>query len=1093
MKSKYYIEKIDTNQRRINLNKSWKFALGDIPGFYKNFFDDSSWDYIDLPHDYSIARPYSKAGEAQSAYKLGGVGLYRKSFIIEDKKRAKLSFDGIYCDVEVFLNGRKLACHHHGYSPFLMDITDFLYYDRENILAIKVDNPIPTSRWYSGSGIYRDVDLILTDDIAFDEVRIDDYGLEDKKGEIDLEIRSFISNKSNFDEEIILEHKLIYKNKLVERYKSEVFYIKAMGEMEVKDRFPISYPRLWSVDNPELYKIESLIKYKGKIIDKITSNYGFRYFTATSSRGFSLNGKSIKLKAVCLHHDQGALGAADYYRAILRQVLLMKDMGANAIRITHNPGSKKLIDIANKEGILLIEEIFDGWILDKNNNYKDYSRYFAQKIGENKLINATCDMTWGEFDLKETLRRDYNAPSIIAYSLGNEILCGTNQTRCKEYPSLARDLISWARELDQKRFLTIGDNSLRDGYDKNLVEIEEELTRSKGLVGLNYCDGDKYDKIHKDHPNWILWQSESASSVNSRACYDRLGDDLREDMRLTSYDESKVAWGNLAAEAWFDVINRDFVMGEAVWTGFDYLGEPTPYNGIERGAPYGFPASRSSFFGIVDTAGFPKDSYYLYRSLWNEKDTTTYILPSWNAKELGDLAENVPIVVYTNASAIELIFTDEDGNIKSLGKKYMEKVRTERGFSYKKVKGKEGPKSLYMTWHMPYEKGEISAISFDVNGKIIRNTVGRSKVKTPTEGTFIKLEAFYPSMGENRDGINFITIDLVDEGGNIKTGASDEISVEVSKNAKLLGLDSGLQTDFEFFATDKKRAYGGRLLAIVKAKGPGPLKLKASGQNLRQAELTIPVWGEFHKRNSLVYDKYLINSSPEDLNLEANKKITWKLIEKGKYHRTYVGDCESGPINTYVLDIKGEMKLVDYEMGIFEEELPIFPKSLPLVDEEGQIYYHGKEISYDDFDEEKFRREGFVRTRARLKLLGENYKSSVSVRKLVERYRKDAYIEDFALEKRVSEDEIYFAYDTQQIFGEIEIYPQGFFSDFRFFIGESENEGSFKEIRANKIVKDSSKTTFTFEKFPATFIKIIGDVRNISKVRLRSMKIKVEE
>lgn len=1093
MKSKYYIEKIDTNKKRINLNKSWRFTLGDIPGFYKNFFDDSSWDYIDLPHDYSIGRAYSKAGEAQSAYKLGGVGLYRKSFTIEDKKRAKLSFDGIYCDAEIFLNGNKLACHHHGYSPFLIDITDFLYHDRENILAIRVDNPIPTSRWYSGSGIYRDVDLILTDDISFDEVRIDDYGLEDKKGEIDLEIKSFISNKGDFDEEITLEHKVFYKDKLVESFESEGFIIKAMVEREAKDRFSISYPMLWSVDDPELYRIESLIKCQGKIIDKVTTDYGFRYFTAAASRGFFLNGEPIKIKAVCLHHDQGALGAADYYRAILRQVQLMKDMGANAVRITHNPGSKKLIDIANKEGILLIEEIFDGWILDKNNNYNDYSRHFDQKIGKSKLINATCDMTWAEFDLKETLRRDYNAPSIIAYSLGNELLCGTNQTRSKEYPSIARDLIEWAREIDQKRFLTIGDNSLRDGYDKNLVEIEEELTKSKGLVGLNYCDGDKYDKIHKDHPNWILWQSESASSVNSRACYDRLGDDLREDMRLTSYDESKVAWGNLAAEAWFDVINRDFVMGEAVWTGFDYLGEPTPYNGIERGAPYGFPAPRSSFFGIVDTAGFPKDSYYLYRVLWNEKDTTTHILPSWNAKELGDLAENVPIVVYTNASAIELIFTDEDGNIKSLGKKYMEEVRTERGFSYEKVKGVDGPRSLYMTWHMPYEKGEISAISFDENGKIIRNTVGRSKVKTPTEDTFIKLEAFYPSMGEDREGLNFISIDLVDEDSNIKSWASDEISVEVSENASLLALDSGLQTDLELFKTNKKKAYGGRLLAIVKAEGPGPLKLKAFGPNLREAEISIPVNGDFSKRESLVYDKYLINSSPEDITLKDNKKISWKIIENGDYHRIYVGAFDKGPINLYVLDIKEDTELMDYEMGVFEEEPPIFPKSLPLVDEDGQIYYHGKNISYEDFDEESFRKNEFVRIRARLNLCGEDYKSSVTVRKLVETYRKDAYIEDFVLEKRVSDDEIYFSYDTQQIFGEIEIYPVGSYSNLRFFIGESENEESFMEIKIKRIAKDSSKTTFTFGKFSATFIKIIGDVRNISRIRLRSMKIKVKE
>lgn len=1093
MKSKYYIEKIDTNKKRINLNKSWRFTLGDIPGFYKNFFDDSSWDYIDLPHDYSIGRAYSKAGEAQSAYKLGGVGLYRKSFTIEDKKRAKLSFDGIYCDAEIFLNGNKLACHHHGYSPFLMDITDFLYHDRENILAIKVDNPIPTSRWYSGSGIYRDVDLILTDDISFDEVRIDDYGLEDKKGEIDLEIKSFISNKSNSDEEITFEHKLFYKDKLVESFESEGFIIKAMVEREVKDRFPISYPILWSVDDPELYRIESLIKCRGKIIDKVTNNYGFRYFAATSSRGFFLNGESIKLKAVCLHHDQGALGAADYYRAILRQVQLMKDMGANAIRITHNPGSKKLIDIANKEGILLIEEIFDGWILDKNNNYNDYSRYFAQKVGESQLINATCNMTWAEFDLKETLRRDYNAPSIIAYSLGNELLCGTNQTRSKEYPSIARDLIEWAREIDQKRFLTIGDNSLRDGYDPNLVEIEEELTKSKGFVGLNYCDGDKYDKIHKDHPNWILWQAESASSVNSRACYDRLGDDLRDDMRLTSYDESKVAWGNLAAEAWFDVINRDFVMGEAVWTGFDYLGEPTPYNGIERGATYGFPAPRSSFFGIVDTAGFPKDSYYLYRALWNEKGTTTHILPSWSEKDLGALAENVPIVVYTNAHAIELIFTDEEGKSRSLGKKFMEEVRTEAGFIYKKVEGEEVPKSLYMTWHMPYEKGEISAISFDKNGRLIRKTEGRSKIKTPFKDTFIRLEAFYPSMGEDREGLNFISIDLVDEDSNIKSWASDEISVEVSENASLLALDSGLQTDLEPFKTNKKKAYGGRLLAIVKAEGPGPLKLKAFGPNLREAEISIPVNGDFSKRESLVYDKYLINSSPEDITLKDNKKISWKIIENGDYHRIYVGAFDKGPINLYVLDIKEDTELMDYEMGVFEEEPPIFPKSLPLVDEDGQIYYHGKNISYEDFDEESFRKNEFVRIRARLNLCGEDYKSSVTVRKLVETYRKDAYIEDFVLEKRVSDDEIYFSYDTQQIFGEIEIYPAGAYSNLRFFIGESENEESFKEIKVKRIAKDSYKTTFTFEKFSATFIKIIGDVRNISRIRLRSMKIKVKD
>lgn len=266
--------------------------------------------------------------------------------------------------------------------------------------------------------------------------------------------------------------------------------------------------------------------------------------------------------------------------------------------------------------------------------------------------------------------------------------------------------------------------------------------------------------------------------------------------------------------------------------------------------------------------------------MWNEKDTTTHILPSWNAKELGALAENAPIVVYTNAHAIELIFTDEEGKSRSLGKKYMEEVRTEAGFVYKKVRGEEGPKSLYMTWHMPYEKGEISAISFDKNGRLIRKTEGRSKINTPSEDTFIKLESFYPSMGENREGLNFISIDLVDEDSNIKSWASDEISVEVSENASLLSLDSGLQTDFEPFETNKKKAYGGRLLAIVKAQGPGPLKLKAFGPNLREAEISIPVHGDFDKRESLVYDKYLINSSPKILSLKIIRKFLGRLQKR---------------------------------------------------------------------------------------------------------------------------------------------------------------------------------------------------------------------
>lgn len=1093
MKNKHFIEKINTKKRLYKLDKNWRFCLGDNPGFYKVFFDDSSWNIIDIPHDYSIDREYSRAGEAQSAYKLGGIGLYRKSFFIEKPKRVILSFDGIYCNSEIYLNGKKLCDHHHGYAPFKIDISDYLYFDRENILAIKVHNPVPTSRWYTGSGIFRDVELILTNDTFFKNIKISDFGLEKRENDISLKIKANISNKSQREEKVNVIYNIYYKDKLVKNYEKRNLILNPVENTEIISEFPTKYPILWHPDKPNLYKIESIIEKNNQILDKITTDYGFRYLEASCNTGLKLNNKPIKLKAVCLHHDQGSLGARDYYRSILRQVLIMKDMGANAIRVTHNPASKNLIDIANKYGILLIEEIFDGWIMDKNNNYNDYSKFFNQKIGKSKLSNSKEEMTWAEYDLKETLKRDYNAPSIIAYSLGNELMCGTNQAKRKKYPILAKNLIKWAREIDEERFLTIGDNSLRDGYDPILVKIDDEIMKNMGFVGLNYCNGEKYDRIHKDHPSWILWQSESASSVNSRACYDRLNDDLRDDFRLTSFDKSKVAWGDYASRAWYDVIKRDFIFGEAVWTGFDYLGEPTPYNSIERGFPYGADAPRSSYFGIVDTAGFPKDSYYFYRSQWNNTDTTTHLLPSWNDKELGRLAKNVPLVVYTNAWAVELIFTNPEGKKKSLGKKYMEEIKTPVGFSYKKVQGKEGHESLYMTWKIPYKKGTIEALSYDKNGKIIENTIGRREITTPAKETFIRLDSFYKDFGNKNEKINYITINLVDENGQIKTDANDEISVEVSENAELLALDSGLQTDHSPFKVNSKKACGGRLLAIIEAKDSGPIKIEARGENIKKEEISLENRGNFPKPLSLTYQKYLLSfdkkTYPKKLILDSKK---WDLLDVNKNDdfATYQTFIKSIPVNCYMKNIAKNAKIMDFEIGIFEEEIPILPKSLPLIDDKGNIYYHGKEISYDNFNKNDFIKNNFSILKTRLELEGRLYEGEIKINKLVEKYRKDAYIEDFALRSFKREDKAEFVFDTQQIFGEIEILSENPPSKLTFLIGENEDEASFISIIPRKITKENNKTSYDFGKFTATFIKIEGDLKNIDKIRLRSIKIK---
>lgn len=1094
MKNKHFIEKIDTKNRLYKLDKNWRFCLGDNPGFYKVFFDDSNWDIINIPHDYSIDREYSRAGEAQSAYKLGGIGLYRKSFLIEKPTRAILSFDGIYCDSEIYLNGKKLCDHHHGYAPFKIDISDYLYFDRENILAVKVHNPVSTSRWYTGSGIFRDVELILTNDTFFENIKISDFGLEKRENDIFLKIKANISNKSQKEEKVNVIYNIYYKDKLIKNYEKRNLILNPVENTEIISKFPIKYPILWHPDKPNLYKIESIIEKNNQILDKITTDYGFRYLEASCNTGLKLNNKPIKLKAVCLHHDQGSLGARDYYRSILRQVLIMKDMGANAIRVTHNPASKNLIDIANKYGILLIEEIFDGWIMDKNNNYNDYSKFFNQKIGKSKLSNSKEEMTWAEYDLKETLKRDYNAPSIIAYSLGNELMCGTNQAKRKKYPILAKNLIKWAREIDEERFLTIGDNSLRDGYDPILVKIDDEIMKNMGFVGLNYCNGEKYDRIHKDHPSWILWQSESASSVNSRACYDRLNDDLRDDFRLTSFDKSKVAWGDYASRAWYDVIKRDFIFGEAVWTGFDYLGEPTPYNSIERGFPYGADAPRSSYFGIVDTAGFPKDSYYFYRSQWNNTDTTTHLLPSWNDKELGRLAKNVPLVVYTNAWAVELIFTNPEGKKKSLGKKYMEEIKTPVGFSYKKVQGKEGHESLYMTWNIPYKKGTIEALSYDKNGKIIENTIGRREITTPAKETFIRLDSFYKDFGNKNEKINYITINLVDENGQIKTDANDEISVEVSENAELLALDSGLQTDHSPFKVNSKKACGGRLLAIIEAKDSGPIKIEARGENIKKEEISLENRGNFPKPLSLTYQKYLLSfdkkTYPKKLILDSKK---WDLLDVNKNDdfATYQTFIKSIPVNCYMKNIAKNAKIMDFEIGIFEEEIPILPKSLPLIDDKGNIYYHGKEISYDNFNKNDFIKNNFSILKTRLELEGRLYEGKIKINKLVEKYRKDAYIEDFALRSFKREDKAEFVFDTQQIFGEIEILSENPPSKLTFLIGENEDEASFISIIPRKITQENNKTSYDFGKFTTTFIKIEGDLKNIDKIRLRSIKIKL--
>lgn len=422
----------------------------------------------------------------------------------------------------------------------------------------------------------------------------------------------------------------------------------AAGETaKITDTVTVAEPKLWDTENPNMYTVRTEVYVNDTLTDTYDSDFGFRWVEFTTENGFFLNGENRKLRGVCMHHDQGALGAEAWRRAVERQVEMMQEMGVNAIRVTHNPASQALIDICNRKGMMLVEESFDCWLSGKDENTEDYGKWFDTEIEEgNQITGAVQDEKWCEFDVKAMVRRGRNAPAIIMWSLGNELFQSTiSGSRHGEYPDVAKNLFGWVNQEDATRYVTFGDNQFK-GQETNgssnatktawVFTDADQYGFPGGLPGYNYgWDG----QIQNGHnQGWLVYGSETASSVNSRGVYDRknnCSDDGSGDRRLTSYDKSKVSWGHLAAEGLWITMRQAFNAGEFVWTGFDYIGEPTPYNWTGTGSNGTWPnVSKSSYFGIVDTAGFEKDSFYLYQSQWNDKVNTLHILPVWNEDEI---------------------------------------------------------------------------------------------------------------------------------------------------------------------------------------------------------------------------------------------------------------------------------------------------------------------------------------------------------------------------------------------------------------------------------------------------------------------------
>ena len=829
-----YVNSYGGSTREVDFSDHWRFNLGS--GSADPAYNDSAWRDVDLPHDYSIEQEYSASNEAESGYLPGGTGWYRKTFTLSPEWKGKyitIDFGGVYMNATVYLNGEELGFHPYGYTAFSFELPqNKLNFEGENVIAVEVEHQTPSSRWYSGSGIYRTVHLTVTDPVHVtkDGVYVTTPELADTNGsDGTMSMKTTVENTSAKPTSVTVKQTVYKQGSEVSAATTTTetaIEIAAGASADITQTAKIENPALWSPDSPALYTLKTEVLVGDSVVDTCETEFGFRWTTFSKDYGFALNGVKTKLKGVCMHHDQGSLGSEAWYRAMERQVEILKEMGCNAIRVTHNPAAPELIEIANEKGIMLIDEAFDTWVMPKNGNVNDYSAWFEKTIGsDNAILGGDPDMIWAEFDIKAMVNQDKNSPAVIMYSLGNEIFEGTSYSRNQDYPLLASKLCTWVQEIDSTRKLTFGDNKLKSATDAATPiakQVAAVIANNGGIVGYNYSTIGDLDSGTAN--NWLVYHSETASAVNSRGIYDRKasnGDGGKGDYLLTSYDKSKVGWGAFASDAWWRTITADNSTGEFVWTGFDYIGEPTPWNGTGSGAQGSWPKSpKSSYFGIIDTNGLPKDSYYFYQSQWNDHVTTLHLLPTWNRSDVVFGSHNdVEVVVYSDAPVIKLYLNgDEVGTATSTLN------TTDQGYTYRTWTSgtgdfdqKSGHQSLYATFWVPYEAGKLEVKAFQVDGTPITETEGRSYVETTTDATQLTMEADRTSITADGDDLSYITISVKDQKSNLINTDDVSIQLSIEGNGKIIGVDNGRQPDHTSYQSLTRNTGAGQLVAVVQS------------------------------------------------------------------------------------------------------------------------------------------------------------------------------------------------------------------------------------------------------------------------------------
>jgi beta-galactosidase len=826
--------------RALSLAEGWKFVLvnpagvTDPTGAYTDAaspgYDDSGWRSVDVPHDWSIelaptAGPGTNSG---TGFFQGGLGWYRKTFTLPPRlagKRLSVEFDGVYMDSSVYLNGQLLGSHPYGYTGFSFDLagahTDGV---TPNVLAVQVRNQLPSSRWYSGSGIYRNVRLVVTDPVHVARwgtaVSTPSLATTLPAGYADVHVVTTVDNDGAQPVPArVVSTVTDARGGRVGQAVTELVAAAGGGTGTTAD-VRVRRPALWQLAHPHLYRLTTDVVVGGRVVDEYVTRFGFRYTRFDPAGGFSLNGRPVKLHGVNLHHDQGALGSVVNRDAIVRQLRLMQSMGVNAVRTSHNPPAPELVAACDELGLVLMVEAFDVW--NRGKVAFDYARFFDAN---------------GDADITEMVKAARNAPSVVLWSIGNEI---PGSTSAAGVP-IARRLIDDVRAADPSRPVVIGSDRYRS-LPAPGSPAEQVLLMLDG-VGLNYNTAASVDALHARYPNTFFFESESSSETSTRGAYDQpeqlnTGEDHTPGNRdASSYDNNLASWTMSGEYALKKDRDRPWFGGQFLWSGMDYIGEPTPFDV--------FPV-KTSFFGAVDTAGFAKDQYYLFASQWTTGPMVHLLPMDWTDHQPGE-----PVIVraYSTVDSVELFLNGRSLGVRSFdqkttvdGQPYLEtteptgddKTVTGGPFPGSYTSPNGGAGTLHLSWQVPFAPGRLVAVAR--RGGVV---VARDEVDTAGAPSRLRLRPDRRSTTADGQSLTYLTADVLDARGVLVPDADNLIHVSVT-GGRLVGMDSGRQESAELFRTAARTAFAGKAIAIVQSgERAGPIRVTATAAGVRPATATI--------------------------------------------------------------------------------------------------------------------------------------------------------------------------------------------------------------------------------------------------------------